>query len=219
MTSALATIGDHQVASLQRIADALTGEVSALRFALTGADEHRVRIGRLLADAKQVVGHGQWEVWVREQTGWSTSTAWRYMLFAEKAEDPARVQDLPLREVRRGPPAPAGGPGRPGRADQQLRPLPAHDPRALTDAAGEQPQADHATSATAFEIPDWATGKLAQLHATAVTQLTDALTAFSEASASACEYATEPLRTAGVSAARAARTLGELAELTYRASS
>ena len=59
--------------------------------------------GRLLIEAKEKVGHGEWLPWLRANCEFSERTAQAYMRVAKRAGEleanPQRVADLPLREA------------------------------------------------------------------------------------------------------------------------
>lgn len=69
---------------------------------------HVIDLGEILQRAKELCEHGGWLPWLRENFELSESTAQRYMLFAREADaNPALVQDLTVRTVRKGLVAPA----------------------------------------------------------------------------------------------------------------
>lgn len=63
--------------------------------------EHAIECGRLLAEVKQQLRHGEWGPWLEDNFPASDRTARTYMqLAAAPAEDRQRVADLPLRQAR-----------------------------------------------------------------------------------------------------------------------
>lgn len=65
---------------------------------------HALEAGRLLAEAKQAVGHGRWGEWVSANCTFSDRTARAYMRLAREfpgldEANRQRVADLPLREA------------------------------------------------------------------------------------------------------------------------
>jgi hypothetical protein len=78
---------------------------------MRSAVSYAVEAGKLLMEAKKLVGHGNWESWVRECCGLSERTAQGYMRLARL--DPAkaqRVADLSLREALKALAEPKGSP-------------------------------------------------------------------------------------------------------------
>jgi hypothetical protein len=55
-----------------------------------------IEAGKLLIEAKQALGHGQWEQWLRDNCNLSTRTARRYMALSRSGLKSATVADLGL---------------------------------------------------------------------------------------------------------------------------
>jgi hypothetical protein len=63
--------------------------------------ENVIEIGRRLTEAKQIVGHGGWLVWLEREFGWTDRTALNFMRVYElngKSETISDL-DLPLRAL------------------------------------------------------------------------------------------------------------------------
>lgn len=68
--------------------------VSEIKFFENQAVVSYWEIGKRLAQAKEQVGHGNWENWVDENLGYSKSTASRLMQIHNEYSNPASLQDL-----------------------------------------------------------------------------------------------------------------------------
>jgi hypothetical protein len=66
-------------AKLKELADEINREVDWM----AGALEHAMRAGDLLARAKELAGHGGWEIWLKANCRISGRTARRYMQLAK----------------------------------------------------------------------------------------------------------------------------------------
>ena len=79
-------------------------EHEAVRLAAETATEHAIRCGRLLAEAKDGLVHGQWLSWLKDHCSLSDRTAQAYMRLAKKCAElndrkAQRVADLPVRQA------------------------------------------------------------------------------------------------------------------------
>jgi len=63
----------------------LAGHAQAIRRLAQGTVENVVEIGRRLTEAKRLVGHGQWGIWLEQEFGWSQSSASNLMRVFEFA--------------------------------------------------------------------------------------------------------------------------------------
>ena len=84
---------------LAELAAELRQQHAACESALRNAIEHAFRAGALLIEAKTLVPHGEWGMWLAEHFAGSERTAQRYMQIVREVGDPTRVADLPVREV------------------------------------------------------------------------------------------------------------------------
>lgn len=68
--------------------------ISEIKFFENQAVVSYWEIGKRLSQAKEQVGHGNWERWVDENLGYSKSTASRLMQIHNEYSNPASLQDL-----------------------------------------------------------------------------------------------------------------------------
>lgn len=85
--------------SLADLAARIQQEHKAAVSAVKRGCEHAIAAGKLLIEAKGLVGHGWWLAWLREHCQVSPRTAQTYMQIARLAPDAQRVADLPLRRA------------------------------------------------------------------------------------------------------------------------
>src|SRR6516165_8594926 len=83
---------------------ALAAEINATHAeaerSLRQAVHHAVRTGELLIQAKRLVGHGNWSIWLTDNVTFSDRLAQAYMRLARlPLEKRNAVADLPLREA------------------------------------------------------------------------------------------------------------------------
>jgi len=85
--------------SLADLAARIQYEHELCAVAVKRGCEHAIAAGKLLLEAKAVIGHGRWLPWLREHCRMSARTAQVYMQLARLAPDAQRVADLPLRRA------------------------------------------------------------------------------------------------------------------------
>ena len=90
--------------ALDALAAKIRTEHGAVRDAAETATQHAIRCGKLLAEAKNELVHGQWLPWLRDHCNLSERTAQAYMRLARKHGEfdegkAQRVADLPVREA------------------------------------------------------------------------------------------------------------------------
>jgi len=85
--------------SLADLAARIQQEHEAAVSAVKRGCEHAIAAGKLLIEAKGLIGHGRWLAWLREHCQVSARTAQTYMQIARLAPDAQRVADLPLRRA------------------------------------------------------------------------------------------------------------------------
>jgi hypothetical protein len=85
--------------SLADLAARIQQEHEAAFSAVKRGCEHAIAAGRLLAEAKAQLKHGQWLPWLKNHCQVSARTAQVYMQLARLAPDAQRVADLPLRRA------------------------------------------------------------------------------------------------------------------------
>jgi hypothetical protein len=77
--------------------------VHAAQAAAHSAVTHAVNVGCLLLEAKEQVGHGSWEAWVKAHIAFSPRTAQVYMRIADAVAggvlDPQHAADLSIRQI------------------------------------------------------------------------------------------------------------------------
>ena len=90
--------------ALDALAGSIRAEHGAVQEAAETATRHAIRCGKLLAEAKDGLVHGQWLSWLRDYCELSERTAQAYMRLARKHGElddgkAQRVADLPVREA------------------------------------------------------------------------------------------------------------------------
>ncbi len=101
-----ADAGKQAMTSLADIAVQINLETVAAETHARSAMQHALAAGALLVQAKALVGHGEWQEWVKSNCTIAVRTASAYMRLVTKIEslpDPERqrVADLPVREAIR----------------------------------------------------------------------------------------------------------------------
>lgn len=96
--------GPTNEVALDALAAKIRIEHDAVREAAETATRHAIRCGKLLAEAKDGLVHGQWLPWLRDHCALSERTAQAYMRLARKHGElekgkAQRVADLPVREA------------------------------------------------------------------------------------------------------------------------
>jgi hypothetical protein len=87
-------------AGIAGLAARIRAEHEAAQSAMRSVVIHAIEAGKLLMEAKALVGHGNWLVWLEENCGFSERTAQGYMRLARLDPTKAqRVADLSLREA------------------------------------------------------------------------------------------------------------------------
>jgi phage N-6-adenine-methyltransferase len=99
------------VASPTALAARIQAAHEAAQSAMRSAVSYAFEAGKLLMEAKKLVGHGNWESWVRESCGFSERTAQGYMRLARL--DPEKAQRVALLSLRDALKALAGSKGEP----------------------------------------------------------------------------------------------------------
>jgi len=88
---------------LKSLAGTINDTHAAAGASFRAGVQHAMEAGRLLIEAKEQVGHGEWLPWLRANCEFSERTAQAYMRVAKRAGEleasPQRVADLPLREA------------------------------------------------------------------------------------------------------------------------
>lgn len=143
-----------QTSKLAELAEDVRARLQMLEKSYELVVEHAVVVGSRLNEAKAICGHGEWLPWLARNFELSASTAQRYMLLASESEsNRERIDELPLRNVRKGLIAPA--PEKPRTQQPQVDPD-SHVGRML--GSGSQPPAPPAAAqlpAPAPAAPDW----------------------------------------------------------------
>lgn len=108
MTNAITIIentsGEVETTDLFELAAEIRTNVNITEHHARSAVLSAVNAGHLLANAKKLVAHGEWENWVQVQCEIAPRTARAYMQFAKRFPElpdakRQRVADLPLREA------------------------------------------------------------------------------------------------------------------------
>lgn len=93
----------NQVVRLENLVQRINEEHAAAETAINAALQHAVNAGRLLNEAKALVGHGEWRDWLLENFAGSERTAQGYMRVAGRLPEleakAQRVADLSLRQA------------------------------------------------------------------------------------------------------------------------
>jgi chromosome segregation ATPase len=74
-----------------RSIEVITGEIVELK---KQAGEAILEIGRRLIEAKDMLSHGEWQVWLEEQVEFSERSAQRFMRLAREWSNPTALSDL-----------------------------------------------------------------------------------------------------------------------------
>jgi hypothetical protein len=112
--------------TLPSLAQQINDETEAAESSARAAVQHALRAGELLARAKALIPHGQWEAWVTTNCTIAPRTAQAYVRLHEKLSalpdsEAQRVALLPLREAMRAIATPAKAPPRHSRRVQVRR--------------------------------------------------------------------------------------------------
>lgn len=91
-----ATLNQPARAETQRDIEAVTCEILHLKQELA---RNIVDIGLRLIEAKEMLSHGEWLPWLKENVYFSEATAQRYMKVAMEFPNPALVRDLGVRKA------------------------------------------------------------------------------------------------------------------------
>lgn len=144
--------------SLDQLAELTKAELAALEVSYGQAMKHALKVGELLAKAKELCAHGDWLPWLKDNFELTPRSAQRYMLLAvEVKANTTLVSDLTLHTVRKGIASPA--PAKPKEpqvsADSDMGKLLAKadnagdgEPKQLPARAGN----DKPTSTIAFDL-------------------------------------------------------------------
>jgi hypothetical protein len=90
------TIGGNRLAVLA--AEIQEAHADTLKY-LHRAAERALEAGKLLLEAKELLGHGQFLPWIKENCQLSERTAQRYMRIARSGVEPAKLADLGIAAV------------------------------------------------------------------------------------------------------------------------
>ena len=84
-----------KAAPLSKLARAISSEHKAVGDSFKAGMQHAIAAGRLLIEAKERLGHGEWLPWVEKHRGFNRFTAAAYMRLASNVQ---RVAHLSVRE-------------------------------------------------------------------------------------------------------------------------
>lgn len=76
--------------------------LSKMERSMSVAMGHMIEFGNICLEAKKLVQHGEWEVWVRQAFDIAPNTAWKYMELARQAPNLPAGEDIALNSVRAG---------------------------------------------------------------------------------------------------------------------
>ena len=83
--------------SLPQLAADIREALAGCRTAAEASAVHAIAAGRLLIEAKALIGHGRWSRWLKENVGFSERTAQRYMQLVNSGVKTATLADLGIR--------------------------------------------------------------------------------------------------------------------------